>query len=114
MYSVDHFVRAGETLSSARLEKFSGGKGLNQSLSLARAGAAVYHAGCIGADGEMLLGLLKESVGRTLHGDAYKYHQTGAESNGSIYVQSQTGDTIPNPFKMPHTFGIGPVSYTHL
>ena len=40
-------------------------------------------------------------------GDAYKYHQTGAESNGSIYVQSQTGDTIPNPFKMPHTFGIG-------
>lgn len=46
-------------------------------------------------------------MGRTLHGDAYKYHQTGAESNGSIYVQSQTGDTIPNPFKMPHTFGIG-------
>lgn len=42
-----------------------------------------------------------------MHGDAYKYHQTGAESNGSIYVQSQTGDTIPNPFKMPHTFGIG-------
>ena len=47
------------------------------------------------------------TLGRTLHGDAYKYHQTGAESNGSIYVQSQTGDTIPNPFKMPHTFGIG-------
>ena len=61
VYSVDHFVRAGETLSSAKLEKFSGGKGLNQSLSLARAGAAVCHAGCIGADGEMLLSLLKES-----------------------------------------------------
>ena len=24
-----------------------------------------------------------------------------------FYVQSQTGDTIPNPFKMPHTFGAG-------
>ena len=47
------------------------------------------------------------TLGHTLHGDAYKYHQTGTESNGSIYVQSQTGDTIPNPFKMPHTFGAG-------
>ena len=61
VYSVDHFVRAGETLSSSKLEKFSGGKGLNQSLSLARAGAEVYHAGCIGQDGQLLLDLLKES-----------------------------------------------------
>lgn len=47
------------------------------------------------------------SLGHTLNGDAYKYHQTGAESNGSIYVQSQTGDTITNAFKLPHTFGLG-------
>ena len=61
VYSVDHFVRAGETLSSFKLERFSGGKGLNQSLALARAGAQVYHAGCIGADGRQLLDLLTES-----------------------------------------------------
>lgn len=47
------------------------------------------------------------SLGHTLNGDAYKYHQTGVESNGSIYVQSQTGDTITNAFKLPHTFGLG-------
>lgn len=47
------------------------------------------------------------SLGHTLNGDAYKYHQTGIESNGSIYVQSQTGDTIANAFKLPHTFGLG-------
>ena len=51
VYAVDHFVRAGETLSSDRLERFCGGKGLNQSVALARAGAEVLHAGCIGRCG---------------------------------------------------------------
>lgn len=62
VYSVDHFVRAGETLSSAKLEEFCGGKGLNQSVALARAGGEVYHAGCVGAaDGQMLLDMLRGS-----------------------------------------------------
>ena len=62
VYSVDHFVRAGETLSSARLEEFCGGKGLNQSVAIARAGGNVYHAGCVGAaDGGMLLDMLSSS-----------------------------------------------------
>ena len=61
VYAVDHFVRAGETLSSDRLERFCGGKGLNQSVALARAGAEVLHAGCIGRDGGMLLDLLAAS-----------------------------------------------------
>ncbi len=39
VYSVDHFVAKGETLSSQKLETFTGGKGLNQSVALARAGA---------------------------------------------------------------------------
>lgn len=55
VYSVSHFVEAGETLSSSKLEKYCGGKGLNQSAALARAGAQVYHAGLIGTDGDMLL-----------------------------------------------------------
>jgi len=54
VYSVDHFVRAGETLSSDSLESFCGGKGLNQSIAFARAGADIYHAGRIGRDGKML------------------------------------------------------------
>ncbi len=44
-YTVDHFVQKGETLSSKSLQVFSGGKGLNQTVALARAGAEVYHAG---------------------------------------------------------------------
>ena len=34
VYSVEHFVRAGETLASDKLELFAGGKGLNQSVAL--------------------------------------------------------------------------------
>ena len=61
VYSVDHFVRAGETISSHAMEVFCGGKGLNQSVAFARAGADVYHAGCIGAEGAMLVDMLKDS-----------------------------------------------------
>lgn len=61
VYSVDHFVRAGETISSSLMEQFCGGKGLNQSVAFARAGADVYHAGCIGAEGGMLRRMLDDS-----------------------------------------------------
>ena len=60
-YKVDHFVKKGETLSSDRLEVFSGGKGLNQSTALSRAGAETYHAGAIGEDGRFLLAQLEDS-----------------------------------------------------
>lgn len=60
-YSVDHFVKRGETLSSGELKIFSGGKGLNQSVALSRAGARVYHAGAIGEEGVFLLDELKNS-----------------------------------------------------
>lgn len=59
VYQVDHFVRPGETLSAASRVVKNGGKGLNQSIALARAGANVAHAGCIGAGGEPLKALLE-------------------------------------------------------
>lgn len=58
VYSVDHFVAEGETLASTVRNTFCGGKGLNQSVALARAGADVYHAGSIGAEGGMLTDML--------------------------------------------------------
>ncbi|MBF0443556.1 MAG: ribokinase, partial [Oligoflexales bacterium] len=54
VYSVEHFVRPGETIASLNYQKFCGGKGLNQSVALANAGAHVYHAGKIGRDGLFL------------------------------------------------------------
>lgn len=53
-YRVPHIVAPGETITSGGLEIYPGGKGLNQSVALAKAGAEVYHAGQIGEDGSML------------------------------------------------------------
>ena len=53
-YGVHHFVRPGETIGSTSYTRFCGGKGLNQSVALARAGAEVWHAGKIGAEGKFL------------------------------------------------------------
>ena len=58
VYSVSHFVEKGETISSNTLDVFPGGKGLNQSIALGRAGGDVYHAGIIGEDGRFLSELL--------------------------------------------------------
>lgn len=54
VYKMPHIVRPGETLSSDELSIFCGGKGLNQSIALKRAGGEVYHAGKIGLDGDIL------------------------------------------------------------
>ena len=61
VYQVDHFVQPGETLSAQSRAVKAGGKGLNQSVALSRAGAAVCHAGCFGADGVVLKDLLEEN-----------------------------------------------------
>lgn len=61
VYTVEHFVQPGETISSLNLEIFSGGKGLNQSVALARAGANTIHGGLIGADGMFLKQILADS-----------------------------------------------------
>ena len=55
VYDVPHFVKAGETLSSTNRSIFAGGKGLNQSVALARAGGEVYHAGAVGKDDSKIL-----------------------------------------------------------
>ena len=57
-YRVREFVRAGETISALEVTRHAGGKGFNQSVALARAGAQVCHAGCIGEDGIFLKNML--------------------------------------------------------
>ncbi len=61
VYQMPAFVTAGETLSATDCATHTGGKGLNQSVALARAGAEVYHGGKIGADGETLRAFLEKA-----------------------------------------------------
>lgn len=61
VYSLPHIVIPGETIASTKMEIFCGGKGLNQSIALAKAGANVYHAGMVGEDGQELCEALAEN-----------------------------------------------------
>ena len=64
VYNVERFVRPGETLRAGDHRRFAGGKGLNQSIALARAGTPPRHVGCVGEDGGWLVETLrKEGVG---------------------------------------------------
>lgn len=66
VYKMNHFVQPGETISSEDLQLFCGGKGLNQSVALARSGVETWHAGAVGLnDSDMLIKQLQEAEVRT-------------------------------------------------
>lgn len=60
-YQLPKPLEVGETLSSLSYRCGAGGKGANQSIAAARAGAEVFHAGRIGSDGTLLRRTLAES-----------------------------------------------------
>ncbi len=62
VYSVNHFVRAGETISSDGRNIFCGGKGLNQAIAFSKYGLDTFMAGSVGeSDGNMLLETLEKA-----------------------------------------------------
>ena len=79
VYSVDHIILPGETESTGGMNVFLGGKGINQSMALAKAGAEVYHAGLVGEDGQMFLDACKEY---------------GVNSDYIQKIEGKTGHTI--------------------
>ena len=81
VYRVPNIVRPGETITAHSLHTFFGGKGLNQSIALARAGAKVYHAGLIGTDGGPLKDFLKEN------GVDVSLIETAKVENGQAIIQ---------------------------
>lgn len=104
VYTVDHIVKPGETITGNRLEIFPGGKGLNQSIAIARAGTKVYHAGILGNDAEILLNTLKGSGADTRYiktADIKNGHaiiQVNAQGQNSIFVYPGSNDMITTDF----------------
>ncbi len=86
VYSVEHFVSAGETLSSSGMEIFPGGKGLNQSVALARGGAQTVHGAMVGKDGLFLKETLAESGV-----DVSRIRVTDSTSGHAIIQVDKTG-----------------------
>lgn len=79
VYNVDHIIQPGETESTGGMNIFLGGKGINQSMALAKAGAEVYHGGMIGEDGQPFL-------------DACE--QYGVNARYICKIEGKTGHTI--------------------
>lgn len=63
VYRVPHTVATGETIAASSFQILLGGKGLNQSVAISRAGASVLHGGFVGNDpnAQKLLDCLRDS-----------------------------------------------------
>jgi ribokinase len=117
IFSVDHVVIPGETISSLGLKKSAGGKGANQAVALAKAGVETCLAGKIGQDGEFLLSLLKSCGVHTGHVKLYP-GVTGQAiiqldrkgQNAIVYHPGGNGEiTIDEAEAAIGAFGIGDV-----
>ena len=60
-FTVEQIVQPGQTIKSKAFKLSCGGKGFNQSIALAKAGATVYHAGKTGKNGQIFIDMLKEN-----------------------------------------------------
>ena len=81
VYQMEHFIRPGETAPGTALSAGCGGKGLNQSIALAKAGTEVYHAGLYGAEGKFLLDKMQEA------GVDTSLMRLGEGANGHAIIQ---------------------------
>lgn len=81
VYQMDHFILPGETNSCQSLSIGCGGKGLNQSVALAKAGLTTYHAGIYGSEAGFLVEKLKQA------GVDTSLMELGEGSNGHAIIQ---------------------------
>jgi len=85
VYRVTHMVRPGETIGSSNLSIFPGGKGLNQTVAAARAGAEIFPVACLGSDGSICREEM-EHAGANL-----SYVQDRPEKSGHAIIQLDDG-----------------------
>lgn len=61
IYRLDHLPRPGETIASRDFSQGLGGKGANQSIAAARAGAVTMHLGAMGTGDDWVISGLRDS-----------------------------------------------------
>lgn len=117
VYSVEHIVTGGEAIAAVTRHEFCGGKGLNQSIALARAGAQVFHAGHIGPEGLSLQDCLLDSnvdvslVNVVSTPTGHAIIQVDKQGQNSIIVFGGANQTITNADvdQMLESFGSGDI-----
>lgn len=85
---VPHFLSPGETLQARSLSLGPGGKGLNQSLAILRAGGSVRHIGAVGAGDDKIRRTLWEFL---LDGSAIAEVE-GVETGSATILVDDTGE----------------------
>lgn len=104
VYNVNNFVVAGETIASNSMKLFPGGKGLNQTIAIARAGGEVYHAGAVGYDGQLLEECLKKDkvkvdyLQKLNEPSGHAIIQVTREGENAIIVDSGANGKIDNQY----------------
>lgn len=104
VYTVDHMVQGGETLNTSKMDIFLGGKGFNQSAALAKAGAAVYHAGQIGDDGLNFLeacqeyGIHSDYIRKCIGKSGHTIIQVDKKGQNCILLYGGSNRTITEEF----------------
>lgn len=81
VYTLPHFVAPGETIAAKTFSTHFGGKGHNQSIAFARAGATIFHAGCVGPNGTDITQNLAATGVQT------QFVQTVSEVTGHALIQ---------------------------
>lgn len=113
-YRVDHIPAPGETISAFVLDEGLGGKGANQSIAAARAGAKVRHVGAIGPDGGWTAGRLAEEgieVGHILTLEKPTGHAVIAldrRGENAIIVHPGANGAVPASLVEEGLEGVGP------
>lgn len=104
VYTTAHIVKTGETIASESLETVCGGKGLNQAIALAKAGAEVWQGGLIGEDGGMLretaasYGVRVDYLGRTSGRNGHAIIQVDKKGQNSIVLYGGSNRKITSEF----------------
>lgn len=115
VYSVSHMVAPGETLAARGRAVYPGGKGLNQAVALARAGAQVWLAGMVGPEGDFLLDVCRESgvdVGYVRRSEVATGHtviQVDASGQNAILLYGGANRQVDEAFvdEVLAGFGVG-------
>ena len=96
VYTVPHIAAEGETISAEGMECHLGGKGLNQSVAIARAGSRVYQGGAAGSDGDRFFefcaanGVSTEFIERMEGACGCAFIQVDSSSENCIVLYSGT------------------------
>lgn len=104
IYGLDHIVKEGETISASSYDEGMGGKGLNQSIALKRAGADPIHAGFVGEDdGDILLDYMAENeidflVKKVSDKSGHAIIQVDKNAKNSIIVEAGANKNIDKSY----------------